>query len=82
MLINFNNDDSIIEVDQEFEINEENLKNTDIKKISKIKIKGNINKLDDSLFDVNINTSGVMTLLCALSLEEVEYPFDIKIRKS
>lgn len=82
MLINFSNDDSIIEVDQEYEINEENLKNTDIKKISKIKIKGNINKLDDYLFDININASGVMTLLCALSLEEVEYPFDIKIRNT
>lgn len=82
MIINFNNDDNIIEVNQEYEINEEQLKSTDIKKISKIKIKGNINKLDDSLFDVNINVSGTMTLLCALSLEEVEYPLDIKIRET
>lgn len=82
MLINFNSDDTIIEVDQEFEISEEQLNNTEIKKLSTIKVKGNINKLDDSLFDVNISVSGVMTLLCALSLEEVEYPFNIKIRNT
>ncbi len=82
MLIDFNGDESIVEVNQEFIIDEENLKNTEIKKISNINIKGHINKLDDILYNINIDVSGVMTLLCALSLEEVEYPFNIKIRNT
>lgn len=82
MLIDLNSDGSIVEVNETFEVDRENLKNTDIKGLSKIKIEGIINKLDENLFDINISVSGTMTLLCVLSLEEVEYPFNIKIRNT
>lgn len=82
MKVDLNANDEIIEIDEEFEIPEVDVKNTEIKKISKVKVKGNIYKLDDGLFELNLNASGIMTLLCALSLEEIEYPFKIDIKNT
>ncbi len=82
MKIDLSLNEEVYEINGEFEISEEDIKNTDIKRISKIKVNGNVYKLDDGLFELNLNVTGVMILLCALSLEEVEYPFNININNT
>lgn len=74
-----NNRVDIIEIDEQIEIPEEYYKDTDIRKLSKIDVKGSIDDLGDNIFNLKIQISGMMVLPCALSLEDVEYPFEIFI---
>lgn len=54
------------------------LKNTDIKKISPVKVDGFILNNEEN-YELDINVSGVMILSCARTLKDVEYPFNIDI---
>ena len=73
------NVDSEIVIDETYEFSPEELKGTGIIRINNLSIKGNITK--DSLNDlvINITIDGIMILPCALTLKEVEYPFNVEV---
>lgn len=56
-----------------------NFEGTDIQKMTEVKVTGTITKdvADDYL--INLNIQGTMTLPDSLTLEPVEYPFDINV---
>ena len=74
-----NNLDKYISVDLTYSFNEEELKGNDILKIDNIKIMGEITK--DSLDQIilNLEVKGNIVLPCAVTLNPVDYPIDIKI---
>ena len=74
-----NNIESIIKVDTSVEILPEYYKNTDIRSMSQVKVTGSIDDLGDGIFNLKFLIKGTMTLPCALSLEDVIYPFEIII---
>lgn len=67
-----------IPVEEEIIIPEENLKGTDIKRISPVKVNGFITNNEEEL-NIDINVSGEMILSCARTLKDVSYPFNIEI---
>ncbi len=64
-------------IDEDITFDEETLKNTDIKRLENIHAKGKITRIEDSVYNLTLNITGNMVLLCARSLEEVNYPLDI-----
>ena len=73
------NIEEIIDINEEFIVPEEIYKNTDIRKLSPLKIIGNIVEIGERIYNLHLYTSGIMTLPCALSLEDVEHPFELMI---
>jgi uncharacterized protein len=71
--------DSILDIDFTYSFSEEELKNTDIRKLDNVSIKGYIrrNSLDE--YELNINIVGTMVLECAITLKDVNYDFNIEI---
>ena len=74
--------DSILDIDLIYSFSEDELKNTDIKKLDNVSIKGYIkrNSLDE--YEININIIGTMVLECAITLKDVNYDFNIEIDDS
>lgn len=56
----------------------EMLKNTDIRRISPVKVEGYIFNNEED-FELNITNKGTMILPCARTLKDVEYPFSNEI---
>ena len=54
------------------------LKNTDIRRISPVKVEGYIFNNEED-FELNITIKGTMILPCARTLKDVEYPFSNEI---
>lgn len=52
--------------------------NTEIRSLSPIKVSGSISYNDD-IYTIELTLKGEMILPCAVSLEDVVYPFDIEI---
>lgn len=69
-----------IPVEGEVIIPEEKLRGTDIKKISPVKVNGFIINNEEEL-NLEINITGEMTLSCARTLKDVNYPFNIEINE-
>ena len=71
-----------ININESYSFNEEQLQNTEIKKLDGVSIIGYIEK--DSLGDYNIflTIKGIMVLPCSLTLKPVPYPFTIEIKGS
>ena len=71
--------DSILNIDFTYSFSEEELKNTDIKKLDNVKINGYVrrNSLDE--MDIYLTISGTMVLTCAITLKDVNYDFNIEI---
>ena len=67
-------------IDEEIIIDEEKLNGTDIRKISPVKVEGFISYNDEE-YELDVRVTGVMTLACARTLKDVEYPFDIEINE-
>lgn len=65
-------------VSGEIKVPDDFLKNTDIRRISPVKVNGFIYNNDES-YELNIKITGTMILACARTLKDVEYPFDIDI---
>ena len=74
-----NGTDNVLLINDNYEISEEYYKDTDIVKLSPIKVEGKITypSTDNSLLDVSCK--GVMTLHDSVSLELVDYSFSFKI---
>ena len=68
-----------IEFDQSVTIPESMIENTEIVSLSEISIKGRLTKTSDEAYNLNAMVNGTMVLKCAVSLENVDYPFNIVI---
>ena len=80
MLIDLNllNIKDEIKIDEEVTFPKEDLDKAKILDMKKVKVTGKIiPDLDD--YQIDINIKGKMILPCSLTLEEVEYPFDINV---
>ena len=77
-----NNIETTLEINETLEFKEETLKNTEIKRLENIKVTGNITRLDNLIYHITLNITGNMVLLCARSLEEVNYPLNIFLDKN
>ena len=69
--------EQIINIDEEYELPLKD--NSDIKELSKIKVKGDIKQNSDGLFYTNLLCSGKMLLKDSISLEDVWYDFSFLI---
>ena len=68
-----------IEFDEIVNIDEEYYKETDVRKLDGIKIKGSIIRETDDIDYIDLAVSGTMILQDSISLEDVSYPFSFKI---
>jgi len=59
-------------------LDEELYKDTDIIDLSPIDYSVSIHRVTDSSYDMELSIKGVMALPCSITLDKVEYPFDIK----
>ena len=67
-----------IDIDSIIEIPKDYLDNSDIKDISKVKLLGEITE-DGENFTIDLNIKCDLTLVCSVSLKDVNYPVDINI---
>ena len=74
-----NNRVSELDIDDKIEIPREYYENTDIRHLDTVFVKGTIYSIGDDVFNLNLDVSGKMVLPCALTLEDVDYPFNINI---
>jgi len=65
--------DEIINIPKEYLID-------DIKDISEVKVKGNITN-NDYLIELNLNISCNLTLICSISLKDVDFPVNINVNE-
>lgn len=70
--------DNLINIDMPLEIEEEKLKNTNIRHIKNTSFIGNISK-NDEMYTLSGSIQGTMVLSDDMTLEDVDYDFDIKI---
>ena len=69
---------NLINIDMPLEIEEEKLKNTNIRHIKNTSFIGNISK-NDEMYTLSGSIQGTMVLSDDMTLEDVDYDFDIKI---
>lgn len=67
-----------IPVQGEVIIPSEMLENTDIRRISPVKVNGFVSNNEEN-YELDINITGEMVLPCCRTLKDVNYPFDIHI---
>ena len=70
-----------LKIEETINYSEDDLKNTEIKRLSEIKIKGDIKSTTEELYFLNLKVTGMMVLPCSISLEEVEFPFNFYIEE-
>lgn len=69
-----------IPVEGEVIVPEEMLIGTEIRRITPVKVRGFISNNEEE-YELDIKITGTMTLPCARTLKDVEYPFDIDINE-
>ena len=67
-----------IDIDQDIEFNED-LSNTNLKSIKSAHVKGNIHRNTEDEYIINLEASGIMEVEDSISLESIDYPFDVVI---
>lgn len=70
-----------IKINDNLKFTDDYLANTEIRQLSDIEVTGFIASTADDLYELNLNIKGEMILPCAITLEDVSYPFDIKINE-
>ena len=70
---------SSIDIDLTYSFSKEQLEGTDLLKLDDVKINGNISKDSINEYTIDVDVEGVMVLPCAITLEPVDYPFNVKI---
>ena len=80
--LNYLNRFGKISVDDDFIINSEYYKNTDIRKLKDLHVIGNIEIDYDDNVSLDLKVSGIMILPCAITLNDVDYKFNIDINES
>lgn len=71
-----------ITIDEEIEIPDSFLENTDIVKLSKIKTSGNITFDSSDNYIINIDISGVMDLHDSITYDIIPYEFEVNIEET
>lgn len=71
----------VIELNQEINIPKELLKNSLIEELQNINLNGDITLDEDNNINLNGKLSGIMILKDDITLEPVEYPFDIELEE-
>lgn len=74
-----NNFTDKIEISEIISFDSTYIKNTDIRKLDDVKIIGAITKSESDIYYLNLSVKGTMILPCAITLDDVEYPFSIEI---
>ena len=77
-LLHTNSIDKIV-IDEIVNIPQDYYKETDVKKLDNVKVVGEITRQTDDIDYVDLDVSGVMILQDSISLEDIEYPFSLKI---
>lgn len=70
-----------IEISDKINIDKEYLKNTDIKDISEVIVKGKILYHGEDVFELNLNVKCELTIPCSVTLEDVKVNIDINIEE-
>lgn len=68
-----------VEIDEIISFDNNFIQTTDIRKLDDIRINGMIGKSECDIYNLHLSVSGKMILPCALSLNDVIYPFTIEI---
>lgn len=74
-----NNTEQKLEINETIDFPDEKLKGTEIQRLEGVKATGEITRIESSTYHLTLNITGNMVLLCARSLEEVDYPLNIFI---
>ena len=69
----------MLNIDEDFTFSSDDIKDTDIVRLENIHASGKIERIEETTYKIDLNIKGNMVLLCARSLEEVDYPLDIFI---
>lgn len=77
-LLHTNSIDKIV-IDEIVNIPQDYYKETDVKKLDNVKVVGEITRQTDDIDYVDLDVSGVIILQDSISLEDIEYPFSLKI---
>ena len=67
-----------IDINQDITIDED-LSNTGVKSIKDAHVIGNIIRNTEDEYDIKLKTTGVMEIEDAISLESIDYPFEVEI---
>lgn len=71
-----------IDFDENIKFTNDDLNGTSIKRLEKVNAKGSITRVSDDIYHLELTIQGNMVLVCARSLEEVNYPINIFIDKN
>ena len=71
-----------VDIDLKIDFPIDKLKGTEIQSLDNIRVVGNITRIDNSVYHLIIHITGNMGLICARSLEKVNYPLDIFVDKN
>lgn len=74
-----NNIDKSINVNEVYSFKKEEMEGTDLIKLDDVNITGEILKNSLGNIELNLDVEGVMVLPCAITLNPVDYPFNINI---
>jgi uncharacterized protein len=70
-----------IDINETITFDESYLSNTDIRKLSEIKVSGSIVKTNADMFFLKLLVEGTMILPCAITLEDVNHDFALEINE-
>ena len=73
---------SVLNIDEDFSFSHDDVKDTDIVRLENIHVSGKIERIEESTYKLDLNIKGNMVLLCARSLEEVDYPLNIFVNEN
>lgn len=73
---------NVITFEEDIVFDKDILLKAEIIDIPHCKVKGNIKKYEEGLYEIDLNIKGTMILECTISLEEVEYNFNVNVNKS
>ena len=71
--------DKSIDIDINYSFSKAELENTDIIELNDVKIVGNLTKDNLNEYYIDLDIEGIMVLPCSITLEPVNYPFNVKI---
>lgn len=77
-----NDTEQKLEINEIIEFTSDQLKDTEIQRLENIKVTGEVTRIESSTYHITLNITGNMVLLCARSLEEVDYPLNIFVDKN
>ena len=80
--LNYLNRFSKLEIDEEVEIDESYLETSEIRKLSKVHVTGNVEVDYEDNINLFLNVTGTMVLPCAVTLDDVDYEFSSEIEES